>query len=83
MTKRTFTKVLIKYKLEYDVEPLYKWGVREIEDVYWKMYKDLITLLKLKGTFRDYKRTRYRLKATWADYCNMYKQETGKDIKYH
>jgi hypothetical protein len=23
------------------------------------------------------------LKATWAEYCNMYKQETGKDIKYH
>jgi hypothetical protein len=23
------------------------------------------------------------LKATWAEYCNMYKHETGKDIKYH
>ena len=78
MTKRTVTRLLLKYKLEHDVEPLYKFGLRTADDVYWM---DLRTVkrLKLKGTFPDYKCTRYRLKATWVQYCFMYKQETGKD----
>ncbi len=32
--------------------------------------------LKLKGTFDEYKCTRYR---SFTQYCFMYKQETGKD----
>ena len=43
------------------------------------MDKTWVTDLKLKGPFPDYKRTRYRIKVTWAQYCFMYKQETGKD----
>ena len=79
MTKRTLTRLLLKYQLERDVEPLYhEFGLREVHDVYW-MHKKTIKLFKLKGMFPDYKNTRYRLKATWAQYCLMYKQETGKD----
>ena len=78
MTKRTLKRLLLKYKLERDVENLFKWGVDKVDD-WWCIDKTLVTDLKLKGTFREYKRTRYRIRATWAEYCFMYKQETGKD----
>ncbi len=79
MTKRTVKRLLLKYNLERDVEPMYKFGFRTADDVWWM---NLMTIkhLKLKGTFHEYKCTRYRLKATFAQYCFMYKQETGK---YH
>ena len=78
MTKRTLKRLLLKYKLERDLEALCKWGLRKVDDL-WCMDKTWVTDLKLKGTFPDYKRTRYRVEATWAEYCFMYKQETGKD----
>jgi hypothetical protein len=77
-TKRTLKRLLLKYKLERDVEPLYKVGWRKA-DHFWVLDKYEVTALKLKGPFPDYKRTRYRIKTTWAHYCFMYKQETGKD----
>ena len=77
MTKRTLKRILLKYKLEHDVENLYK-CLRTVDDVGY-LDKTWVTNLKLKGPFRDYKRTRYRIRATWAEYCFMYKQETGKD----
>ena len=78
MTKRTLTRLLLKYKLERDVVNLRKWGIDKVDDV-GHLDKTYVTDLKLKGPFRDYKRTRYRLNTTWAAYCLMYKQETGKD----
>ena len=78
MTTRTLKRLLIKYKLERDVENLFKGGLRTVDDM-WFMDKTWVTSHKLKGPFRDYKRTRYRIRATWAAYCLMYKQETGKD----
>ena len=77
MTKRTVKRILLKYKLEHDVERFYK-SIQTVENVRW-MDKTWVTDLKLKGPFPDYKLTRYRIKATWAQYCFMYKQETGKD----
>jgi hypothetical protein len=80
MTKRTLKRILLKYKLERDIEPLYKCcGGLCTVDIFWCADKSFVTTLKLKGPFPDYKRTRYRIKATWAQYCFMYKQETGKD----
>jgi hypothetical protein len=78
MTKRTLKRLLLKYNLERDVETLYKGGWRTADHFRW-IYKDYVIATKLKGPFPDYKRTRYRIKATWAQYCFMYKQETGKD----
>ncbi len=78
MTKRTLKKMLLKYKLERDTESLYKGGWDTADHFEW-LDKYCIPVLKLKGPFPDYKRTRYRIKATWAQYCLMYKQETGKD----
>jgi hypothetical protein len=78
MTKRTLKRLLLKYKLERDVEALYKGGWRKA-DHFWCLDKDLVTQMKLKGPFPNYKRTRHRIKATMAQYCLMYKQETGKD----
>ena len=78
MTKRTLKKMLLKYKLERDVDNLYKGGWRKA-DHFWCADKGEVTRLKLKGLFPEYKRTRYRIKATWSQYCLMYKQETGKD----
>jgi hypothetical protein len=78
MTKRTLKRLLLKYKLERDIEPLYKCGLRTA-DIFRCVDKSFVTDLKLKGLFPDYKRTRHRIKATWAQYCFMYKQETGKD----
>ena len=77
MTKRTVKRLLLKYKLEHDVETFYK-QFRTVDKVRW-MDKTWVTDFKLKGPFPDYKRTRYRINATWAQYCFMYKQETGKD----
>ena len=77
MTKRTVKRLLLKYKLEHDVEHFYRF-IRTV-DAMWCIDKTWVTDLKLKGPFPDYKRTRYRIKATWAQYCFMYKQETGKD----
>jgi hypothetical protein len=78
MTKRTVKRLLLKYNLERDVVPMYKFGLLTANDV---RRMDLMTIkhLKLKDTFHEYKCTRYRLKATFAQYCFMYKQETGKD----
>ena len=81
MTKRTVKRYLLKYNLERDAETWYKFGFRTADDV-WCLDKSWVTTLKLKGTFPDYKRTRHRIKATWAQYCFMYKQETGKDHEY-
>jgi hypothetical protein len=78
MTKRTLKRLLLKYKLERDVEPLYKCGWH-IADHFWCLDKYLVTQMKLKGPFPNYKRTRHRIKATMAQYCLMYKKETGKD----
>ncbi len=78
MTKRTLKRLLLKYKLEGDIEPLYKRGLRTAH-IFWCADKSFVTDLKLKGTFPNYKRTRHRIKVTWAKYCFMYKQETGKD----
>ena len=75
--KRTLKRILLKYKLERDVETLFK-CLRKVDDM-WCMDKTWVTRHKLKGTVPDYKRTRYRVEATWAEYCFMYKQETGKD----
>lgn len=81
MTKRTFTMLMRKYKLQHDVETLYERDVRDANDVVWMRPWDPEWLM-LKGPFPDYKRTRYRMKAIWAQYCFMYKQETGKDHEY-
>ena len=78
MTKRTVKRLLLKYNLERDVETLYKGKYRTAEHFLF-FDKSWVTLWKLKGPFPDYKRTRYRIKATWAQICFMYKQETGKD----
>ncbi len=80
MTKRTLKRILLKYNLERDIEPMYKrcGGLRTV-DKFWCADKSWVTDLKLKDPFPDYKRTRYRIKTTWAQYCFMYKQETGKD----
>ena len=78
MTKRTFTILLSKYNLEHDAETLYNLGIGDANDVGWMRPWDPEWLM-LRGPFPDYKRTRYRIKATWARYCFMYKQETGKD----
>jgi hypothetical protein len=78
MTKRTLKELLLKYKLERDLEPLRKFGLDTADDVIW-MNKKTIKTFKLMGTFPDYKNTRYSLEATFAQYCFMYKQETGKD----
>ena len=78
MTKRTLKELLLKYNLERDFEGIRKFGLDTAEDVHW-MNKKTIKTFKLQGKFPDYKDTRYRLEATWAQYCFMYKQETGKD----
>jgi hypothetical protein len=81
MTKRTFTMLLSKYGLKHDVEALYERGVCDVNDVVWMRPWD-VDWLTLRGPFPDYKHTRYRCNATWAQYCFMYKQETGKDHEY-
>jgi hypothetical protein len=77
MTKRTLKRILLSYNLEHDVDKFHK-CIRTV-DAMWCIDKSWVTDLKLKGPFPDYKRTRYRIKATWAALCFMYKQETGKD----
>ena len=67
MTKRTFTLILKKYGLECDVEKLYKYGFYNATDVYYMDHEDI---------------ERLRLNGTWAQYCFMYKTETGKEHKY-
>ena len=81
MTKRTFTILLSKYNLEHDAETLYEAGIGDVNDVVWMRPWDIEDYL-LRGPFPAYMRTRYRIKATWAHYCFMYKQETGKDHEY-
>ena len=66
-TERTFTLLLRKYGLEHDIDRLWKAGVRNPQIIGDMEEEDLID---------------YRLKGTWAQYCKMYKQETGEDHKH-
>ena len=67
MTQRTFTVILKKYGLESDFNRLWKAGVCNPEIVGDMCEGDIVD---------------FRLNGTWAEYCNMYKQETGKEHEY-
>ncbi len=66
-TERTFTLLLRKYGLEQDFRHLWMASIRSAQAIGQMEQVDLIA---------------WRLKGTWAQYCDMYKQETGKDHKY-
>ena len=66
-TERTWYLLLKQYGLEPDSNRLWKAGVRNQEIV---------------GDLREDDLVDFRLKGTWAQYCNMYKQETGKDHQH-
>lgn len=63
-TERTFTLLLRKYGLEQDFRHLWMAGIRSAKSVGCLEQEDLAY---------------FRLTGTWAQYCHMYKQETGKD----
>jgi hypothetical protein len=63
-TERTFTLLLKKYGLQLDSDRLWRAGVRNPQHIDCMQEEDLVD---------------YRLTGTWAQYLNMYKQETGKD----
>ena len=65
--KNNFTVILEKYGLEPDFNRLWKSGVYN---------------LKILGVMQEDDLRDFRLNGTWAQYCNMYKQETGKEHKY-
>ena len=66
-TERTWYLLLQKYGLESDSTRLWKAGVRNQEIVGEMQKEDLVD---------------FRLQGTWAQYCFMYKQETGKDHEH-
>ena len=66
-TKRTYPPLLRKYGLEQDFPNLWKVGVHSAQIIGEMQEEDVVD---------------YRLTGTWAQYCNMYKQETGKDHRY-
>ena len=63
-TERTWYLLLKQYGLEPDSTRLWKAGCRDIEIV---------------GEMEKADLSDFRLQGTWAQYCFMYKQETGKD----
>ncbi len=63
---KDFKKMLSKYGLQRDSNRLWKVRVYNVENI-GKLYKEDIFDYSLKGT--------------WAQYCDMYKQETGKDLE--
>ena len=65
--KNNFTVILEKYGLESDFNKLWKSGI----------YNPRIV-----GVMQEEDLADFSLNGTWADYCFMYKQETGKEHKY-
>ena len=66
-TERTWHLLLQQYGLESDSTRLWKAGVYNPEIV---------------GKLREEDLSDFRLQGTWAQYCFMYKQETGKDHEH-
>ena len=63
---KAFKKLLSEYGLERDSNRLWLVGVYSVKNIDKLDEEDLFD---------------YGLKGTWAQYCFMYKQETGEDHK--